>query len=244
MSLAAVLGIAVAEMRTIRRLVRYWLFTLLSVGIALLAYGYYSTIHSLFSSYSATVGAVNPKYILPQIGLWSMVLLIVGVVFLAFDVRARDVRERVFEVLDVRPSDNTELLAGRLLGTFVMSWLPLLGTATLIQLFASASSFFGWPIGGTIEWRSLLAFLTVLAVPTFLLTIALVYLVSVLVRSRFLAALVSLGVIGGTIFLVLYAYLAIIPLMLGGGGAGNETWWWFLFAAASAIRLFDAWGLI
>lgn len=49
----------------------------------------------------------------------------------------------------------------------------------------------------------------------------------------------SLGLLmqlGGTIFLVLYTYLAIIPLMLGGGGAGNETLWWFLFAAASAVR--------
>ena len=49
----------------------------------------------------------------------------------------------------------------------------------------------------------------------------------------------SLGLLmqlGGTIFLAIFAYLAIIPLMLGGASAGNETWWWFLFAAASAIR--------
>jgi hypothetical protein len=42
--------------------------------------------------------------------------------------------------------------------------------------------------------------------------------------------------LGGTIFLVMYAYIAIVPLLLPGGGMGNETWWWFLFAASSAVR--------
>jgi hypothetical protein len=42
--------------------------------------------------------------------------------------------------------------------------------------------------------------------------------------------------LGGTIFLVAYAFFAITPLLLPGGTDGPTTWWGLSFAAAGAVR--------
>ena len=44
---------------------------------------------------------------------------------LAFDIRARDERERIAGVLDTRPIPNVVLLGGRVLGIVFIAWLPL-----------------------------------------------------------------------------------------------------------------------
>ena len=113
MRLPMILAIARAEIRSVRRLVRYWVFALLSVLFTFLAYGYYTVIHTLASRFSATVGAVGPRYLMSGVGLYFVVIFLLGLIFLAFDVRARDERERIAEVLDSRPVSNPEFLAGR-----------------------------------------------------------------------------------------------------------------------------------
>ena len=42
-------------------------------------------------------------------------VFMMALVFLSFDIRARDERERMHEVLDTRPVDNLAMLIGRLL---------------------------------------------------------------------------------------------------------------------------------
>ncbi len=51
-----------------------------------------------------------------------------------------------------------------------------------------------------------------------------------------LPALGLLMQLGGSLFMAMFAFYAILPILLGAGAAGSETWWWFLFAASAAIR--------
>ena len=121
-----VLAVARAEMRLTRRLVRYWVFLVLSYLFGLGAYFYYATIHGLFSSQSATVAAIGPRFLVGAFGFYYFLIFEVGVVFLGFDVRARDRRERMIEVLDSRPYTNLELVGGRFVGLLLAIWAPVL----------------------------------------------------------------------------------------------------------------------
>ena len=48
---AMILALARAEIRSIRRLVRYWMFAVLSVAITFLIYLYYAGIHGFVSRF-------------------------------------------------------------------------------------------------------------------------------------------------------------------------------------------------
>ena len=114
-----VLGIARAEARLTRRLVRFWVFASLSVIVGMLAYLQFFFIHRFISSLSASAAAINPRYFVSSFGNNFLFLFVIGLVFLAYDVRARDQRERMSEVLDTLPCSNLELVLGKALGVFL-----------------------------------------------------------------------------------------------------------------------------
>ena len=101
---AMVWGVARAELRLTRRLVRYWIFVVIAALAAILNYANFWFIHYFFSPYSASAAAANPRFFMGNAGVnFILIFLVFGVVFLGFDVRARDQRERIFEVLDALP---------------------------------------------------------------------------------------------------------------------------------------------
>jgi ABC-type transport system involved in multi-copper enzyme maturation permease subunit len=193
-----VMAIARAETRITRRLVRYWVFISLAYLIALILYLQYSVIHGLFSSYSGTVGAMSPRFLLSAIGLYYSIVFLVGTIFLAFDVRARDIRERMVEVLDSRPYNNLELVSGRFLGIFLVSWIPIVILAILFEIIGFILRSSGSPVGDTIEIYSLFSFVFTMTVPALSFIIAMVFFVTLLVRNRLAAAVILLALIGLT----------------------------------------------
>ena len=116
MRLSMILVVARAEMRSNRRLFRYWLFAVISILAAVLMFGQYTFLHGMFSNLSATIGVIGPRYLIASIGFNLLIIFLVGLVFLAFDVRARDERDRMTEVLDSRPLSNIEFLGGKVAG--------------------------------------------------------------------------------------------------------------------------------
>ena len=118
-------GIARAEMRLTRRLVRYWVFLVIAVLLAALNYAQFHFIHYYISSRSASAASANPHFFFGNFGTNFVLMFLVGIVFLGFDVRARDKRERMVEVLDALPVTNVELLFGRALGLLVACWVPV-----------------------------------------------------------------------------------------------------------------------
>jgi ABC-type transport system involved in multi-copper enzyme maturation permease subunit len=235
MQLSMILAIAGAEIRSVRRLARYWLFAVLSVLATFAIYLYYAAIHGFFSRLSATIGAIGPRYLVPAMGIYIMVIFLLGLVFLAFDVRARDERERMAEVLDARPFSNAELLVGRSLGLVLMAWAPALAVAILFQTFGSLAQAFGWYLGEPVEPYSLLGFL-IHALSVFAPWCAAVILIAVLVRNRLVVALAALALVGlqlwssfrmplylqpafGALFPTAPTTSDLVPSIVGGVGA-------------------------
>ena len=192
--LDVILAIARAEGRLTRRLVRYWVFLVLAWGFGILGYVNYAFIlHARFSAYSATVAAINPRYLVALYGTWYLLIFLIGLVFLGFDVRARDVRERIVEVLDSKPFSNIELILGRFVGLLVMSWIPVV----LITLFLFG---LGLAFDEPIEPYSLIDFAVFMAIPAFMFTLGLVFLTSILVKFRLLTVVIVGGLLVGATF--------------------------------------------
>ncbi len=195
MRLAPILAIARAETRSVRRLARYWVFAFLAVLMAILVYLETAVIHALFSRISASIGLIGPRYWISAVGMYLLLFFLIGLVFLAYDVRARDERERMIEVLDSRPISNGEFLLGRCLALVFMSWLPVLLIAFLLQLFGLLSLWNGWTIGDLIEPYSLMGFL-LQTLTSLTVWCVIIILLAMLVRHRLVVALVAVALIG------------------------------------------------
>ena len=207
----SVMAIARAEGLITRRLARYWIFLILAYLIAVIYYAILSYAHGFFSSYSGSVGAVSPRFLLSVIGLLYSAIFLVGTIFLAFDVRARDNRERMIEVLDSRPYSNLELVTGRFLGIFLSSWIPIVILSILLELLGLTLRGLGVPMGEPIEIFSLFSFIFVMAIPALSFTIALVFFITLLVRNRLVAAVILISLTGLGYWAMLW-----LPAVYGG----------------------------
>jgi ABC-type transport system involved in multi-copper enzyme maturation permease subunit len=203
-------AVARMERRHTRRLLRYWVFLVIAYLFGLGMYIYYGVLHALFSSISASVGMIGPRYLMGAIGLYYLTGFVLGIVFLGFDIRARDVRESIVEVLDSRPLTNLELVAGRFIALFLSAWIPILVLVVLIQGLGWLLPLMGSPIGRMVEPISLFNFVVLMAMPAVAFAIALVFVITLLVRNRLIAALLSIAAVVG-----LYWLMFTIPSPFG-----------------------------
>ena len=217
-SFSNVWSLAQAEMRTIRRLFRFWLFSAVALVLCLLQYGYFWFFHGLFSGFSATIGAMSPKFLLSQTALWQTMILGLGVVFLAFDLRARDRRDRVIEVLDSRPYSNAELVLGRFFGALFMVWGVAIVAMVVIQSIGHAGMTFGWYFGEPAIWGSVWAYLLLEALPALAVYVAFVQAVSLVSNNRLIAALAGIGLAAGSTFLSFRVPVHVLPSVALNGG--------------------------
>lgn len=217
-SFSNVWSLARAEMRTIRRLFRFWLFAAVALVLCLFQYGYFWVFHGLFSGFSATMGAMSPKFLLSQTALWQTMILGLGVVFLAFDLRARDRRDRVIEVLDSRPYSNAELVLGRFLGALFMVWGVAIVAMVIIQSIGHAGITFGWYFGEPAVWGSVWAYLLLEALPALAVYVAFVQVVSLVSNNRLIAALAGIGLAAGSTYLSFRVPVHILPSVALNGG--------------------------
>jgi ABC-type transport system involved in multi-copper enzyme maturation permease subunit len=207
MNIKSILSIVRAETLVIRRLARYWLFLSFSYLFVLIAFIYYSALHGLYSSHSASVGLISPRFLVSSIaGVFYLAIYSIGVIFLAFDVRARDLRERMHEVLDSRPYTNMELVIGRFLGVLIPAWVPMLLLIVLIQLLGFLLKTSGVPIGEPAQMRSLLSFVFLIGLPSFAFIISIVFLVTLLVRNRLVSSIILVLLIAAS-----YAGMYFLP---------------------------------
>lgn len=205
-NMKSLLSISRAEARVTRRLVRYWIFLAFSYLLAFIVFIRYSFLH-YYSSFSATAGLVCPKFLISIMGLVFLCIYSVGVVFLAFDVRARDNRERMSEILDSRPYSNLELVLGRFLGIFLPSWIPVVILGVLLELFGYLLVALGSPIGEPIEIYSLMSFVFMMSIPALAFAISVVFLVTLLVRNRLVASVILIIILG-----LVYAGIFMLPV--------------------------------
>ena len=92
LSISMISAVARAEIVCTRRLGRYWLFSLLALLSCILMFALYTLSHDLTSSQAATLAANSPRYMIGVSSYFMTMLFLVGALFIAFDIRARDVR--------------------------------------------------------------------------------------------------------------------------------------------------------
>jgi ABC-type transport system involved in multi-copper enzyme maturation permease subunit len=187
-----VFALARAELRLTRRLVRFWIFQAISWLIGLLGFTYYSVLHWQFSYWSATAALINPRFLLIFIGIYYLIFFLLGLIFLGFDVRARDTRERMWEVLDSLPCTNVELLLGKFVGILLVCWIPVVLIVALLELI-------GVLIKGPIEPLSLVNFSVLMTVPAYAFVLGLTFLLTLLLRNRLIAAVVLVALVVGLV---------------------------------------------
>ncbi|MDH3285099.1 MAG: hypothetical protein OEQ13_10190, partial [Acidobacteriota bacterium] len=227
-----IVAFARSELRLIRRLVRYWIFVVLACFFSIVGYLYYAVgLHMLFSSWSGSVSSINPRFIVGGIGLWFILIYCIGLVFIAFDIRARDRRERFFEVLDARPYRNLELVLGRFLGQLASGWIPMAIVWTGISIL-------GLAIRAPIEPWSVFGMLTYMAIPAFSFTIGLTYVVTLLVRNRLIAGVLTLGLLVAQFVALIRSTLLTLPWFDMTGAYSME------FPSDIVTRIADGEGLL
>ena len=191
-----VMAIAGAERRTTGRLARYWVFLGLAYIITSIVYAQYSYTHGMYSSYSGTIGDLSPRFFMSRIGLYYSVIFLLGSIFLAFDLRERDKRDRIADVLDSKPYTNLELVTGRFLGIFISTWVPIAVLAIIFELAGLILSGLNSPFGEPIEYSSLFSFVFISIIPALSFAIALVFFITLLVRSRLATTIILIVLMG------------------------------------------------
>ncbi len=192
---AVLLAVIAAELRTLRRLARTGVLVAIGIGAMLAAYGYYSYLHGEASQWSLNAGTSLPRLSAAYFNSYVLWFFMAALVFLAFDVRGRDERERMQDVLDSRPISNTTLLWGRLVAIVLAVWLPAAGALGLIQvagLVGRAAGFWMFAV----EPVSTVTFALLDALPALVLWGAIVFALSLGLRNRLAAAVAALALLG------------------------------------------------
>ena len=197
-----VLAVAAAEFRQARRLSRTWLL------------GIFVVVGGLFGYLVGAESSGGP--VLPGVGMLSLWVLLIGVIFLAFDIRARDERDRMVAVLDTRPIPNIVLLGGRLLGIALIAWLPLAVWALLLQ--GTGMIVEGMNLSenrATPEPVSLATFVFFDAPSVILVWGALVVLLAAGLRIRPVVCLVALALLASAFWALFNTPLYLLPVASG-----------------------------
>ena len=188
------LAAALAELRSARRLARTWLFMAIALGLPLV----YFIVRAFEHGHGFGLGPLShvtaPRYSMPEAGLFALIALLICTLFLAFDMRGRDRRERLADVLDARPASNLAMLGARLAGVVATVWAPTLLLVVVMQAIGWLGQALDLPLA-PVEPLSALAFLFVDALPLFVFFGALVVFLAALLGNRWLVALAALALL-------------------------------------------------
>lgn len=186
-------GVAAAEVRTLRRLVRTWVFVALAAGVTGSAFVFHSHFHSFPGGVSRF--ALLPRFSWTVFNNYALWLFMAAVVFLAFDTRHRDERSAIHEALDARPLSNLTLFAGRLCGVAMVALAALFAVSVLLQVASTVGGALGWVVY-PIEPVAMLTFLFVDAIPALVAWCALVLLLVAVLGNRLAVAIAAFALLG------------------------------------------------
>ena len=202
-------AVAAAELRVARRVVRTWVFAALALGVGLAIYHVWAVEHSFMGRIA------HPRFAMPSLGFLTLWTLLLGTVFLAFDIPVRDQRERVADVLDSRPFANVALLGGRLVAVALAAWLPLAVLALVIQVGGVVVEQLDARAGVPLEPVSLTTFMFLDAPPALLFWGALVIFLATAVRNRLIVVVAALALLAIHFWAIVNTPLYLLPVVSG-----------------------------
>ena len=212
-SISKIFDVAIAEVRTSRRLARFWTIAILLSLFSIVGYAMSCAFLGYSAVTSPSFGTGVPKYLLGNIDPTFFLMFQIAALFLAFDAGHQHSRNRISEVLDSKPVTNFEYLAGRVLGIAGLLWLIAAVNVCVMQLFGWISQTTSIGIADTIETHSLINLLVFDAPATLLIWCSVVVFLSSVLRYRMLIVSVGLALMFAWFFLILntpYSLLAIV----------------------------------
>ncbi len=209
MNLSNLWFLASAEMRTCLRLVRTWVFVSIGLLVCVVQWFSLTATHAESSTLFPAAGIYSPRYLTSNLGSTIVLMATLGMLFLAFDIRSRDIRSRMGEVIDCRPFSNIELLTGRLLGIVLLLAIPAYLAVIFFYVFGMSAEAADFRFGGALETSSVFAFLVWDIIPNLLLWGSMTVLAAILFRFRLIVVVLMLVLIG------LYFYISVqMPFFL------------------------------
>lgn len=193
--------LAVAEMRSCRRLVRTWIFITIAVGVC--SYWYVQML-DLASSPIPPMGwdhdQMHPRYTFASMMNVFVAIFSFGIIFLTFDIQARDIKNRIHDVVDSLPATNVEIILGRLIGILLLLIVPCTLFLAVILCYEFAALLLESRFRMGIQPMSMVTQLGWNVVPNLVFYSALVAFLSTLVRMRLVVGIIALGVLIGSLW--------------------------------------------
>ncbi len=190
--------LAVAEMRSCRRMIRSWVFVALAFFVCI--WGYWDMIDSASWPHPPS-GFVDDdmtaRYTISTMMNVFVAIFVIGMVLLTFDIRARDVRSRMLDVVDSIPASNIEILLGRLAGIFIFFLTFGLIFLVLVTSCEIVAEHLGTRFQLGIRPITVLSLIVWNLVPNLIFFGALVVCLVTLVRFRLLVVAIALGLLYG-----------------------------------------------
>lgn len=196
MNLSRLWSLGISELRTCRRSVGAWVIVAIACAVTLVHWVALTLHYAMSGADVLVLGLVGPRYTFPEIGSTMLLMFSMGVIFLASDMRSRDIRNKIDEVLDAQPVWDLEALFARLMG--IVIFLAISATILTLVLcgYGLIADMFSFPIGTPIEPFSALAFLVWDIIPNLALWGAVAILLTQVIRLHFLGVLATLLILG------------------------------------------------
>jgi len=194
--------LAATEMRSCRRLARTWVFVWVAYIVCT---GWYIGIVAESSWASVpgnwTFDSVNPQYSIATLMNVFVAIFSFGIIFLAFDIRARDVQSRIREVIDKQAVTNVEIVFGRVVGIVLLLLIFCLVFLAILASYESITGLVGYPHRIGIQPISVMSLFVWNIFPNLVFFGALVAFLVTLVRMRLVVATMAVGVFTGFFWL-------------------------------------------
>ena len=126
MNIKVVWYAALHEMRAVRRLIRTHVFIWIALVISTVYFIAATVAHMQDGSVVPMLSVISPRYIMSLLSGSFIGLFCVGALLLTFDQIKRDEVTRIHEVMNSKPTNELELLTGRLLGISITMATPML----------------------------------------------------------------------------------------------------------------------
>lgn len=192
-SLSRIKHIAFSEIRTFRRLTRFWIAMVILALCCLVSYFFAVCGYMFLAPFSPSFGASSPFYILSYIDPTYFLFFQFVTLFLLYDSRQRLRRTHIGEALDSKPPTTFEYLTGRVIGVSFLVWMAVASIVIFLYLAGVFSAISGLDFSEVFQIHSLINLL-VIDVPVMLIFwSAWTIFLSTVLRYRVLVLVIGLG---------------------------------------------------
>ncbi len=198
-------------MRGGARLARAWVTGILGVAVTLCVCAFHAYVHGVVGM--GMGGGFAPRLLIGELGLDLLWVPLAGVLFLAFDCREADERDRIADALDAKPASNLVLIAGRLAGTIGVVAVPFVFGVAVVQLGGWIARRTDFWMGDPFETYSLVGFLLVDAIPALALWGTMIVMLSAVLRNRIAVVVVAASLLAVQALLVREVSVHVLPAL-------------------------------